>query len=61
MSVSAEQKQEIIEYIYKSSCCRRALLSGVLFAKGILEEKKVILSLEKQEYAEFVSKLVHEF
>ena len=61
MSVSAEQKQEIIEYSYKSSCCRRALLSGVLFAKGIVEEKKVTLSLEKQEYAEFVSKLVHEF
>lgn len=61
MSVSAEQKQEIIEYSYRSSCCRRALLSGVLFAKGKVEDRKIILSLEKQEYAEFVSKLIHEF
>ena len=61
MSVSTEQKNEIIEYIYKSSCCRRAVLSGMLFAKGKNEDKKIILSLEKREYAEFLSKLVFEF
>ncbi len=61
MSVSAEQKKEIIEYTYKSSCCRRAILSGILFAKGVAEDKKITLSLEKQEYAEFLSKLVQEF
>ena len=61
MSVSAEQKQEIIEYSYKSSCCRRALLSGILFAKGRAEGKRVTLSLEKAEYAEFTAKLISEF
>ena len=61
MSVSAEQKKEIIEYQYKSACCRRALLTGVIFARGIVVDKTLTLSLEKQEYAEFVAKLVHEF
>ena len=61
MSVSAEQKKEIIEHTYKSSCCRRALLSGILFAKAVTEGKTVILSLEKQEYAEFCAKLIREF
>ncbi len=61
MSVSTEQKKEIIEYTYKSSCCRRAILYGMLFAKGRAEDKKITLSLEKREYAEFLSKLVQEF
>ena len=61
MSVSAEQKQEIITSTYKSSCCRRALLYGVLFAKATAEGKRVTLSLEKAEYAEFLSKLIQEF
>lgn len=61
MSVSTDQKEEIISTVYKSSCCRRALLYGVLFAKGNFEGKRVTLSLEKAEYADFVSKLVHEF
>ena len=61
MSVSAEQKNEIIEHIYKSSCCRRALLSGILFAKGVIDGNTVTLSLEKTEYAEFCGKLIREF
>lgn len=61
MSVSSEQKQEIIEYTYKSACCRRAILYGVLFAKGQAEGKRITISLEKREYAEFVSKLALEF
>lgn len=61
MSVSSEQKQEIIEYTYKSSCCRRAILYGVLFAKGQADNKRVTISLERREYAEFVSRLASEF
>ena len=61
MSVSADQKKEIIEHIYKSSCCRRALLSGILFAKGKADGKRVTLSLEKAEYADFTAKLIREF
>ena len=61
MSVSSEQKNEIIEHIYKSSCCRRSLLLGVIFAKGKSEGKRVTISLERAEYAQFVAKLVLEF
>ena len=61
MSVSAEQKKEIITHSYKSSCCRRAMLSGILFAKGRAEGKNVTLSLEKSEYADFAAKLIREF
>ena len=61
MSFSHEQKKEIIEHTYKSSCCRRSLLSGILFAKGVCEGKTVYLSFEKAEYAEFSAKLIKEF
>lgn len=60
MSVSQEQKKEIIEHIYKSVCCRRALLSGILFAKGETEGKTVVITLEKREYANFAAKLIKE-
>ncbi len=61
MSVSAEQKKEIIEHIYKSPCCRRAILSGILFAKAVADNKRITLSLSSAEYAEFTSKLISEF
>lgn len=61
MSFSSNQKGTIIESAYKSSCCRRALLSGVLFAKGRVEGDDVIIALERQIYADFVSRLVREF
>ena len=61
MSFSYEQKKEIIEYSYKSSCCRRCLLSGILFAKAKCEGNNVCLSFEKAEFAEFCAKLVREF
>lgn len=61
MSVSSEQKTEIIEQVYKSSCCRRALLSGILFAKGRVSGKTVTVTLEKKDYTDFLAKLVREF
>ena len=61
MSVSSEQKTEIIQHSYKSSCCRRAMLSGILFAKAKVDGKKVSLSFEKQEYIDFAARLIHEF
>ncbi len=61
MSVSAEQKKEIIEHSYKSSCCRRSLLLGVIFANGRCDGKRITLTAEKQEYADFVAKLIREF
>lgn len=61
MSASSDQKFEIIEQHYKSACCRRALLSGVLFAKGVTEGKSVIITLEKKEYADFIALYIKEF
>ncbi len=61
MSVSYELKKEIISQQYKSVCCRRALLSGILFAKGKVSGKEVIISLEKQELADFTASLIREF
>ena len=61
MSVSYELKKDIISQQYKSSCCRRALLMGILFAKGRIEEKEIFLSFEKPEFAEFTATLIHEF
>lgn len=60
MSFSSEQKREIVEHVYKSHCCRRALLSGVLFARGRVEGG-IVINLEKAETATFVARLIKEF
>ena len=61
MSLSQDHKKTIIEHHYKSSCCRRALLFGAMFAKGRAEDKTVTISVEKSEYAEFLSRIIKEF
>ena len=61
MSFSAEQKNQIISEQYKSICCRRAMLNGILLTKAYAENSRVFLSLEKNEYCDFVSKLISEF
>ena len=61
VSLSHDLKNEILKQHYKSSCCRRALLYGAMFAKGNVENGVVTVSVEKKEYAEFLSKLVKEF
>ena len=61
MSVSYDLKKEIIAQQYKSACCRRAFLCGVLFAKAELIGKEVIISVEKIEFADFVTALIREF
>ena len=61
MSFSHQQKKEIIDQHYKSSCCRRSLLYGVLFGKGRVVDGEVLLALENMEYCEYVSRLVKEF
>ena len=62
MSFSSEQKQDIISHPYKSPCCRRALLSGYLFARGeILDGTCVRIKAEKEATIEFLSRLTKEF
>ena len=61
MSFSSEQKDFIIESAYKSTCCRGALLSGIMLAKGEFSDNAVVVALEKVSYAEFLSHLAREF
>ncbi len=61
MSFSSEQKEAIISNHYKSSCCRRALVFGVLFSKGTIEGENIIIHIEKNEIAEFITKFIKEF
>ena len=61
MSLSHDLKNEIIKQHYKSSCCRRALLFGAMFAKGRSENGMVTISVEKKEYADFLTRFVKEF
>ena len=61
MSFSSDVKQTVIEAQYRSLCCRRAFLDGVLLAKAAVDGKRsVSVNLEKLEYAEYVSKYVKE-
>ena len=60
MSVSYDIKREILTQQYKSVCCRRALLSGIAFAKGVANDKEITLSLQNDEYADFATNLITE-
>lgn len=61
MSFSFDQKSFVITQTYKSSCCRRALLLGALSAKGQFYENNIQISVERDEVAEFLARLVSEF
>ena len=61
MSFSSNQKMRIIAEQYKNSCCRRAILSGILSTKASFCDTKISLSLEKNEFCDFFSKLIYEF
>ena len=60
MSFSTDLKKDISSGVYKSTCCKKALLQGMLTARGRLEENSVIVSVDSAESAEFVSTLVLE-
>ena len=61
MSFSFEQKKYIITQQYKSSCCRKAMLDGIILSKGFEFDGKLRISLEKKECALFAARLVSEF
>lgn len=62
VSFTLLQKQAIIKTQYKNSCCRRALLMGVLAAKAeIISDREATINLAADEQTEFISRLVSEF
>ena len=61
MSFSQEVKAEIMTSQYKSSCCRRALLNGILSSKASVVGASVVFNIETAELAVFTSALIKEF
>jgi len=62
MSFSSIQKDAIVSQHYKASCCRRALLYGVLFAKANLcLDNSISIHIERKNIAEFIARLIKEF
>lgn len=62
MSFSSVQKDVIVSQNYKASCCRRAILSGVLFAKANISfDNSVSIHIERKNVADYVARLIKEF
>lgn len=47
MSFCSEVKEKCMEHPPKSNCCKRAFISGILFARGEFREDRIRLRLEK--------------
>lgn len=60
MSFCSEQKNEIITQPPKASCCKRAMLNGILAAKGELSDGGITLSVDGRATADFIAALVRE-
>ena len=61
MSFASDLKAQIISENINMSCCRRALLMGVLFAKASSDANGVIsFNIESDEYADFLKALIVE-
>ena len=52
MSFSYDIKTEIMQALYKGTCCRRALLNGILASKAIVTEDGVSFNTENTETPE---------
>ena len=61
MSFASDLKSQIVSDNSIGACCRRALLLGVLFAKGTIENNGAIsFNIESDEYADFLKSLIYE-
>ena len=58
MSFSQEQKAGIISQSAKTSCCKRALLQGILTARGYADGDSVLVSVDSSDTAEFIKELI---
>ncbi len=59
-SFSSSQKADIISAQIKNPCCRRAMLDGVLCAKGRINEDSIEISVENDAIAEYIGALIKE-
>lgn len=61
MSFASELKRQIMIEQQNNACCRRAMLMGVLFAKGSVDKDGGIsFNIESDEYADFLKQLIME-
>lgn len=61
MSFLREQKKEIMNQQYKNTCCRRALVNGMLFAKGaLLSGEKIFCNVQNEEIAQYFATIIKE-
>lgn len=58
MSFSQEQKTAVIAQPIKNVCCKRALLQGVVAARGSLNGDNVHISVDSAETAQFLKGLI---
>ena len=58
MSFSQYQKMSVIAQSVKTSCCKRALLQGVLSARGQMYGNDVLVSVDSIDTADFIKGLV---
>ena len=58
MSFSQDQKTDIIAQSVKASCCKRALLQGVLTARGRVSGDSISISVDSTETAEFIKTVI---
>jgi DNA-binding protein WhiA len=60
-SFCIEQKEEIMAQLPKSSCCRRALLYGIIAVRGECDQNEITVGLDNARLADAVCLLVGEF
>ena len=58
MSFSSQLKKDITSGTYKNTGCKKALLQGMVTARGRLVDGLVAISVENSEYAQFICDLV---
>ena len=61
MSFSDDIKKEITDQQYKSSCCRRALLNGIMFSRANVWGGEIAINLENERLCGYSSGLIREF
>ena len=61
MTFLDELKKQIVEEPGRSSCCRRAMLNGIVLAKGRISNGSIILSLGNSDAVAYTEELIHEF
>lgn len=60
MSFSQDQKADIISQPIKSGCCKKAILQGILSARGKIENDSISISVDSADTAEFIKGIIHE-